>query len=224
MTGGVGADDGRRFREAVSLEHRHADGTEETLEFNIKQGAAAYEELHPPAETFADRLEKDLVEKGHERLAPAHRQAAPVVVFLIIGNGIAHREVEEFLHRRALGLDAGLDILFEITCERGHGQHHMRTGLADGRGNILEGGEGVLADGHEGDAAAVIHHCVHTGHMGEAVVQREDDEHYVPLFDGNDRVTLGHVGRVVAMGQHDAFGIGRGTGGIADVGHIVRSD
>ena len=26
------------------------------------------------------------------------------------------------------------------------------------------------------------------------------------------------------MGEHDAFGIGRGTGGIADVGHIVRSD
>ena len=57
--------------------------------------------------------------------------------------------------------------------------------------------------------------------MGEAVVEREDDQHHVVLGDGDDAVALGHVGRVVAVGQQDALRVGGGAGGVADVGVVV---
>ena len=60
--------------------------------------------------------------------------------------------------------------------------------------------------------------------MREAVVQREDDEHRGVRADGDDRVALGHVGRVVAVRQEDALRVRRRAGGVGDVRIVVRAD
>ena len=220
----VRADDRGGLGETVALEHGHAHGAEEALELDVQQGAAAHEELHPAAEALAHLLEEDLVEQGHEGLAPEGAARAAVVVFLVVLDGVLDGEVEEFLHLRALLLDAGLDVLLEVAGEGRDGQHHVRARLGDGRRDVAQGGEGVLADGHEGDGAGVSHHRVHARHVREAVVQREDDEHRGVRADGDDRVALGHVGRVVAVRQEDALRVRRRAGGVGDVRVVVRAD
>ena len=149
---GVRADDRSGLGEAVALEHGHAHGAEESLEFDVQQGAAAHEKLHPAAETLTYLLEQDLVEQGHERLPPEGAAGAAVVVFLVVLDGVVEGEVEEFLHLLTLLLDAGLDVLLEVAGQSRDGQHHVWTRFGDGCRDIAQGGEGVLADGHECDA------------------------------------------------------------------------
>ena len=179
----VGTDDRRGLGQAIALEHRHSHSAEEALQLDVQQRAAAHEKAHTPAKTLAYLLEDKLVEEHHQRLAPGHVQAAAIVVFLVVGDGIPDREVEEFLHLRAFGLDAAFDVFLEIAGQCRHGEHGVRPRLPDGRRHVLEGGQRVLADRHEGDAAAVEHHGVHAGHMGEAVVEREDDQQHFVLVE-----------------------------------------
>ena len=100
----------------------------------------------------------------------------------------------------------------------------MRTGFRDGRRDIAQGRQGILADRDEGDGPAVEHHRIHAGHMREAMVERQDDQHDVVLVQGDHGVALGHVGGIVAVGQQDALRIGRRAGRIGDVGVVVRTD
>ena len=223
MAFGVGADNRSRLSEAVALEHRHTHGAEESLKFDVQQGAASNEEAHPAAESFADILENELVEEPHKRLSPPVQYSAAVVVFLVISNGIAYREVEEFLDGGAFGLDAVFDILLEVAGQRGHRKHNVRTGLLDGDGHVAKGSEGVLADGDECYRPAVIHHCVHTGYVGEAMVQRKDYQHNFAFSYGNYGVALSHVCGVVAMGQKDTLRVCSGPGSVAYISVIVRA-
>ena len=224
MSHGIGADDGRGFREAVALEHGHAHGAEEALQLNVQQGAAAHEELHAAAEAFPHLGEDQFVKQGHQGLSPEGSAGTGVVIFLVVFDGVVQGEVEEFLRETALLLDGAFDVLLEVAGQGRNGQHHVRTHLGDGHRDVPEGGQGILADGHEGDGAAVEHHGVHAGHMGEAVVQRQDDEHDVFLSDGDDGVALCHVGGVVALGKEDALGIRRCAGSVGNVGIVVRAD
>ena len=41
--------------------------------------------------------------------------------------------------------------------------------------------------------------------MRKAVVEREDNEHYIAFVDANHRMGLLYVGRVIAVGEEDAF-------------------
>ena len=220
----VGADDGRGFREAVALEHGHAHGAEEALQLDVQQGAAAHEEAHAAAEALAHLGEHQFVKQVHQRLAPGGAAGSAVVVFLVVFDGIAQGKVEELLREAAFLLDGALDVLLEVAGQGRNGKHHVRTHLRDGHGHVTQRCQGVFADGDEGDGTAVNHHGVHAGHMGEAVVQREDDEHDLSFVDADDGVALLHVGGVVAVGEEDALGVGRGAGGVGDVGIVVRAD
>ncbi len=60
--------------------------------------------------------------------------------------------------------------------------------------------------------------------MGEAVVQRKDDEHDLAFVDADDGIALGHVGGIVAVCQENTLGVGRGAGGVGDIGIVVRAD
>lgn len=88
-SGGVGRDDGRRFRKAVTLVHRDADGVEETLQLGVEQRSAADEELHPTAESLAHLPENRHVEEpdhGPQQHAPT---ASRTVAVAVIGIGRA---------------------------------------------------------------------------------------------------------------------------------------
>ena len=223
MTGRIGTNDGSCFRQTVSLEHRNADGTKITLKFDIQQGAAAYEELHPPAEPFAYILENELVKKFDERLFPALRPAAGIVILLIIGNGQPEGELVQFLHFGAFLTHARFDVFAEIACQRRHRKHHHRTNLADGDRDIFECGYRSLSYRHRRNAAAIRHHGIETRYVGETMVQRQDNQHHIVHIDADYGMRLLHVGRVIAMGEQDSLRIGCRAGGIADIGIIVRS-
>ena len=100
----------------------------------------------------------------------------------------------------------------------------MRTRLTDGDGDVLQGGQRILADRHEGDAAAVRHQRVHTRHVREAVVERNDNQQHLVFVDGDDAGALFHVGRVVSVGEQDTFRICSRTGSVADVRVVVGAD
>ncbi len=129
MACGVGADDRGGLGKTVSLEHGHSHSAEEFLELDVQEGAAADEELHPAAEAFTDLLEENLVEEVYERLSPPGAACSAVVVFLIVLDCILDGEVEELLHGGAFLLDAGLDVLLEVSGKGRNGEHHVRTGL-----------------------------------------------------------------------------------------------
>ncbi len=224
VTGGVGADDGRGFREAVTLEHGHAYGAEEALQLNVQQGAAAHEEFHAAAKALAYLGEHQFVKEGNQGLSPEGAAGAGIVVFLVVFDGVVQGKVEEFLRETAFLLDGAFDVFLEVAGQGRHGKHHVRAYLRDGGGHVAQRCQGVFADGNKGDGTAVNHHGVHAGHMGEAVVQRQDDEHDIALCDGDDGVALLHIGGIVALGKEDTFRVRRGAGGIGDVGVVVRAD
>ena len=207
MPGRIGADDGRSFGESVSLEHRHADGAEETLEFNVEEGSASHKEFHASAEVLAHSLEYQFVEDPHQRPAPAHCQASAIVIFFIIGDCVLYCKIEKLLNSRALRFDCSLYVLLEIARQSRHRQHHVRTGFPDGGRYIPERGKCVLSDRHESNASSVRHHSVHSGYMRETMVKRQDDEHHIVLFDIDDRCSLLNIRSVIAVRKQDALGI-----------------
>ena len=68
-----------------------------------------------------------------------------------------------------------------------------------------------------------MHHYVEACDVGEAVVQRQYYEHHVVRRNGDDRGGLLHVRGVVAMGEQYALRVCRRSGGIADIGIVVRA-
>ena len=217
VTFAVGADDRRGFAEAVALEDRDADGIEPLLQFYVQQGAAAHKETHLAAKSvLANLCEELFVEEVDERLLPEMLVPglAGVIVFLIVAYCQIDREVEEFLHPGALGLDARLDVLLEGAGKGGNAEHHVGLHVLDGSRHVAQGGQLGFAHGNGGDAAAVHHHGVESGHMRKAVVQREDDEHPGAFFDADDRSPLLHVRGVVAVSEQDALRVCRGAGGV----------
>ena len=60
--------------------------------------------------------------------------------------------------------------------------------------------------------------------MREAVVERKDDEHHVAFIYADYGVRLLNVRGVVAVRQKDTLRIGGGSGGVADVRKIVRTN
>ena len=59
--------------------------------------------------------------------------------------------------------------------------------------------------------------------MGEAVVQRQDDEHPVFRCHTNYGVSLLDIGSIVPVCQKDTLRVGCGAGGVADVRIIIRA-
>ena len=222
MAGRVGGDDRGRLGHAVALEHRNADGAEISLKLDVQKRAAAHEELHPAAESLSDFLEYDLVEQGHQRLLPQLEETAAVVVLLVVGDREVEGVVVELLDLRPLLVDRGLDVLLEVARQSGNRQHHVRTDLLDRYRNIPERRQRIGSDRNCGDAAAVGHHRVEAGHVGEAVVQRQDDKHRGVGFHSDHRMSLLHVRRVVAVGQKNTLRVGCGAGSVADRGVVIR--
>jgi len=60
--------------------------------------------------------------------------------------------------------------------------------------------------------------------MGETMVERQNDERAVVRRDVDARERLLDVGRIVAVREDHAFGIGRRAGGVGDRGVIVVAD
>ena len=120
MAGRVGGDDRGRLGHAVALEHRNADGAEISLKLDVQKRAASHKELHPAAESLTDLLEYDLVEQGHQRLLPKLKDAATVVIFLVVGDCEVEGVVVEFLDLRSLLVDGGLNVFLEVAGKRRH--------------------------------------------------------------------------------------------------------
>jgi len=57
--------------------------------------------------------------------------------------------------------------------------------------------------------------------VGKAVVPWKEEKEPVVRRNGDYRQSLFRIGGVVVLGQHDALWIGCGTGGIANIGHII---
>lgn len=136
--GRVGRDDGRRLREAVTLEHRDADGVEEALQLGVEQRTAADEELQAAAEGLADLAEEEQVEeldRGPEHEAPP---LAAAVAVLVVAVGRAERQFEEPLGGGSLGADGALDVLAEVLGQRRYREQEVRPHLADVERDVLE--------------------------------------------------------------------------------------
>ena len=224
MAGRIGGNDRSGLRKAVALEHRNADGAVITLELNVKQGAATDEELHAAAEILAYCLENQLVKEGDERLLPDLENAAAVVILLVVGNSEVQCEIVELLHLRTLGLDGSLDILLEIAGKSRNRKHHVRAYFLDSHRDIAESSHRGLSDRYCSDTAAVGHHRIESGNVGEAMVERQDDEHDRVRLNGHYRVSLLHIGGIVPVSQENALRVGSGSRGVADIGIVVRSD
>ena len=100
----------------------------------------------------------------------------------------------------------------------------MRLHLADVLRDVLERLHRCRADLHRGHRSAAGDHDVEPYHVGEAVVQRQDDERAVVRRNVDARERLFDVGRIVAVRQHDAFRVGRRARRIGDRGVVVVAD
>ena len=108
--------------------------------------------------------------------------------------------------------------------QRRHRQQEVGFHFADILRNILERlhrGRPYLYGRHAGAAGD---HDVESHHVRETVVQRQDDERAVAGRDVDARERLFDVGRVVAVGQDDAFRIGRRARRVGDRGVVVVPD
>ena len=149
---------------------------------------------------------------------------AGIIVLPVIADGKLDGPVEKLLHPGTFGADGALYILLETARNGRHRKHYMRTGVPDCTGDVAQGCKLGLSYGHGGDAAAVHHHGIESGDMGEAVVQRKHDKHHRILVDADDGCSLLHVRGIVAMSQQDTLRIGGSAGGVADVGIVVGAD
>ena len=224
ILGRVGRDDGRRLRKAVSLEHRDADGVEETLQLGIEQRTAADKELQAAAEGLADLAEEHQVEELDR--GPEHETPPPAaaVAVLIVAVGRPKRQLEEPLRGETLGADGTLDVLAEILGQRRHRKQEVGAYFADVERDILERLHRRGTHLHRSDRRSAGNHDVESHDMGETVVQRQDDERTVRRRDVDARERLLDVGRIVAVRQHDTLGVGRGARRIGDGRVVVVAD
>ena len=222
MPRSIGADDRRCLRETVTLEHRYSDSVVIALQLDVEECATAYEELHSSAHALTNSLENEFVKQRNQRFFPKLAESAGIPIFLVVGDGEAECKIVERLHFRAFLLDGRFDILLEIARQSRNGEHHMRPHLGNRHGDVLERSERVFAYRHGSDGATVRHHRVESGYVRKAVVERKDDEHHVALVNANHRMGLLYVGRVIAVGEENAFGVGCGAGGVRYIGVVIR--
>ena len=224
VLGRIGRNDGCSFRKSVSLEHRDPDGIEKALQLRIEQCAAPDEKLQAAAECLPHLAEQHEVEKSHDGCQQDPPALALVVAVLIVDIGRAEREVEQPFSERSFGPNRSFDVFAEIFGQRRHRQQEVGFHFADILRNILERlhrGRPYLYGRHAGAAGD---HDVESHHVRETVVQRQDDERAVAGRDVDARERLFDVGRVVAVGQDDAFRIGRRARRVGDRGVVVVPD
>ena len=92
--------------------------------------------------------------------------------------------------------------------------------FADVERDVLEGLHGGFADLDRGDRGSAGDHDVEPDDVGEAVVQRQDDQRAVMRRDVDARERLLDIGRVVPVREYDALRVGRGPGGVGDRGIV----
>ena len=100
----------------------------------------------------------------------------------------------------------------------------MRPHLADVERDVLERLHRRGAHLYGSYRGAAGYHDVESHDVGEAVVQRQDDERAVPRRDVDARERLLDVGRIVAVRQHDPLGVRGGARRIGDGGVVVVLD
>ena len=222
MSRSVGADDRGSFGKTIALECRHSDGAEVALKLDVEQGASADAEAHLATEGLTNLAEDELVEESHQRLSPKLEETSAVVVLLVVCDCVLEGEVVELLRGLALLLDSAFDCLLEGAADCRHGEHHVRMDLLHCRDDVAKLRSRGLAR-HRGDASAVGHHGVEAGNVSEAVVHREDDEHDLTTSDVDYGSALLHIGGVVAVSKENTLRVSCGTGGVADVGVVVRT-
>ena len=170
MSHGVGTNDGCRFAKSIALEHWHTHSAEIALQLNVQQCTTAHEEAHSAAKAFAYGLEYDLVKELYEWPAPCLPTATIPVLFVVF-DGIVEGKLIESLYGFAFGFNACLNVLAEVTRQRRHREHQHGAYLFDSNRDILERSDSGPADRHSRNATAVVHHCIETCYMGEAVVE-----------------------------------------------------
>ena len=222
MSGSVGTDDRSRLGKTIALEGRHSDCAEVALKIDVEQSASADAEAHLATEGLTNLAEYELVEQSHKRLSPKLEETSAVVVLLVVCDCVLEGEVVELLRGLALLLDSAFDCLLEGAADCRHGEHHVRMDLLHCRDDVAKLRSRGLAR-HRGDASAVGHHGVEAGNVSEAVVHREDDEHDLTTSDVDYGSALLHIGGVVAVSKENTLRISCGTGGVADVGVVVRT-
>ncbi len=222
--GRVGRDDGRGLREAVALEHGDADGVVEALQLGVEQCAAAHEEAQRAAEGLPDFAEEHQVEERHRRPEHAAPAPAPRVAVAVVCVGSTERQAEEALRESPLRADRAFNALAEVFGQSRHREQEVGAHLADVLRDVLERLHRRGADLHRGHRGAAGDHDVEAHDVGEAVVERQDDERAVRRRDVDARERLLDVGRVVAVGEHHALGVGRRAGGVGDGGDVAVAD
>ena len=220
----VGADDRRSLTQTVTLEHGNTDSVVITLQLDVEQRATAHEEQHTATQTLTHCLENQFVEQSHQRTFPQLTQTALVPVFLVVLDVQLQRVVVQRLHFRAFLLDARLDILLEITRQRGHTQHHVRTRFLNRHRDVLQRSQSGLAYRNGSDTATRRHHEIETRHVRKTVVHRQDDQHHAVHGYIYHRVRLLHVRRIVAVSQQDTLRVGRSARSVRDVRVVVRTN
>lgn len=136
VLGRVGRDDGRRFREAVTLEHRDADGVVEPLQLRVEQRAAAHEEPEAPAERFPHLAEQRRVEEFYQR--PEHY--APAVSLAVPPEATADTLRNGWLHTGDMGYVSEDDFLYVL------GRFKSLLIASDGEKYSPEGMEEAIVD------------------------------------------------------------------------------
>ena len=116
MTIRVRTDDWGRLAQTITLEHRHSYRAEITLQLNVQQRTTTYKEAHSAAKTFANGLEDKLVKQFNQWPTPC-LPTTTIPIFLIIFNRIVERKLIQALYGLTFRLDAGLNVLAEVTGE-----------------------------------------------------------------------------------------------------------
>ena len=195
------------------------EGVEEPLELDVEQRPAADEEFEPAAEVLPDLAEEDLVVEANERLLQRLGAPAPVPALGVV------------VDRRSSG-PCGTGPRPSGPCPRTPFSMFLRKFLARAgtlrrmcgrislmfRGMLRSVSMAVRPGWVGGDARPRSHQRVDGAGVGEGVVPRQDDQADPVLGAVDQAERLLAVGRVVAVGQDDALGIGRRPRRVADVG------
>ncbi len=196
-------------------------GVKEPLQLDVQQRGAADEILETAAEIAADLAEDQPVIEEQERLPDLFQPMAAVPALAVVVIGQAQRPAEQRLHAGALLLDAFLDVLAEVPGQGRGAQQDGGPDLADVLRDVLQRLQAGLSLLHRGQGGAVLHHGVDAAGMGEGMVPGQDEQGHVARRAGDEGVGLLDVGRIVAVGENDALGLGGRSRRVADGGVVA---
>ena len=205
----VGRDDRRSLRQAIALEHRNTDGVEEALQLRVEQCTTTYEEAQLTTKGLAHLREEDLVEQSYGRLQDETPALALREGILVVAVSRLKRQLEELLGRGTLGADRRLDVLAEVLGQSGHREEEVRLHLADVERYVTQRLHRRSTHLRRSYGSTTGNHDVEAGHMGEAVVERQDDERAPTLGNRDAGQGLLHVRGVVAVCQDNTLRVGR---------------